>query len=176
MSNGITSCIVLAGDPKQLPAVTKSTFATKMGFSTSIMERLFTKRLYQRHPITGQYNQKYITQLIKNYRSHAAILNIPNALFYENKLQAAAPIEITDWFIQSKLLPSGNFPIILENVQGYCKRSQADFRYENCSIIDYFARLLNFVSIAQFPIVFIIEKRSTLSWITLKNCSTQKIN
>lgn len=129
VSSGIRASIVLAGDPKQLPAVTKSTFAMKMGFSTSFMERLFTKPLYRRHPSTEQYNQKFITQLVKNYRSHSAILHISNMLFYEQKLEAAAPIENIDWFIQSKLLPSENFPIILKNVQGYCKRSQSDFRY-----------------------------------------------
>lgn len=131
LSNGITSSIVLAGDPKQLPAVTKSTFAMKMGFSTSLMERLFEKPLYQRHPTTGQYNQKFITQLIRNYRSHANILHISNALFYENKLQATAAADVTDLFIQSELLPSQNFPIILIDVKGQCKRSRTDFRYVN---------------------------------------------
>lgn len=55
------------------------------------MERLFEKRLYKRDPLTDQYNQKYITQLVKNYRSHPAILAIPNLLFYDNKLEAKAP-------------------------------------------------------------------------------------
>lgn len=138
VSNGIASSIVLAGDPKQLPAVTKSTFATKMGFSTSFMERLFTKPLYQRHPITRQYNQQFITQLVKNYRSHSAILHISNVLFYDNKLEVAAPIDCCDWFLQSKLLPAENFPIILKNVQGSCKRSQADFRYMKKRDDDFF--------------------------------------
>lgn len=129
LSGGIGASIVLAGDPRQLPAVTKSTFATKMGFSTSFMERLFTKPLYRHDPLTGQYNQNYITQLVKNYRSHSAILHIPNVLFYHNTLEAAAPHQITDWFIGSKLLPSENFPIIFKNVEGFCKRSRTDFRY-----------------------------------------------
>lgn len=55
------------------------------------MEHLIERRLYQRNPITGGYNQQYITQLVKNYRSHPAILHIPNILFYENQLQAKAP-------------------------------------------------------------------------------------
>lgn len=128
-SGGITASIVLAGDPKQLPAVTKSTIAAKMGFSTSFMERLFTKPLYQRHPLTGRFNPKYITQLVKNYRSHPDILHIPNVLFYHDTLEAAAPNETTDWFIRSKLLPSENFPIIFKHVEGSCKRSGQDFRY-----------------------------------------------
>lgn len=61
-----------------------------MGFKTSLFERLFNLPLYQRNTLTGRYNRKYITQLTKNYRSHPAILKIPNELFYENALQAMA--------------------------------------------------------------------------------------
>lgn len=87
----IHSSVVLAGDPKQLDAVTKSDYAVKLGFKTSFMEHLFEKPLYSRHPYTHKYNHKYITQLVKNYRSHPAILSIPNKLFYDNKLEAKAP-------------------------------------------------------------------------------------
>lgn len=84
------SSVVLAGDPKQLDAVTKSDYARQLGFNTSLMERLFEKQLYKRDSTTQQFNPKYITQLVKNYRSHPAILSIPNQLFYDNKLQAKA--------------------------------------------------------------------------------------
>lgn len=84
------SSVVLAGDPKQLDAVTKSDYAIQMGFQTSFMERLFEKSLYKRNSVTDQYNSKYITQLVKNYRSHPAILAIPNQLFYDNKLKPTA--------------------------------------------------------------------------------------
>lgn len=81
---------MLAGDPKQLDAVTKSKEAVKLGFSISLMEQFFNCSLYQRNASTGQFNTKYITQLVKNYRSHPAILHTPNILFYENSLQANA--------------------------------------------------------------------------------------
>lgn len=87
----INSSIILAGDPKQLDAVTKSTFAADLGFKISLMEQLFKKRRYMRDPTTGEYDARYITQLVKNYRSHSAILEIPNRLYYENKLVAMAP-------------------------------------------------------------------------------------
>lgn len=130
----------------------------KMGFSTSLMERLFAKPLYQRHPSTGQYNQVYITQLVRNYRSHAAILHISNALFYENKLKATAHADVTDWFIQSKLLPSRNFPIILKNVLGYCKRSPSDFRYENCDHLSGISRFCSILTFTPFPNSFHNQK------------------
>lgn len=82
--------IVLIGDPKQLDAVTKSMWSIKMGSQISLFERLFNLPLYKRNAQTGQFSQQYITQLVQNYRSHRAILKIPNELFYENTLQAMA--------------------------------------------------------------------------------------
>lgn len=81
---------MLAGDPKQLDAVTKSDAAKQMGFSTSWMEQLCNTNLYKRHQETGKFNELYISQLVQNYRSHPEILRIPNELFYENTLQASA--------------------------------------------------------------------------------------
>lgn len=96
------SSIVLAGDPKQLDAVTRSGYAAKLGFKVSFMERLLMHNLYKRDFQTDEFNQNYITQLVKNYRSHSAILHAANTLFYENKLQVRA----------SKGMQSvGNFPI-----------------------------------------------------------------
>lgn len=82
--------IVLIGDPKQLDAVTKSNWSTKLGFKTSWFEQLLNTVMYERDTETGEYNQTYITQLIRNYRSHQEILEIPNKLFYENSLKAVA--------------------------------------------------------------------------------------
>lgn len=87
----VHASIVLAGDPKQLDAVTRSRGATEMGYKTSLMERLFEMPFYQRNPNTDQYNPMYMAQLVKNYRSHSAILAIPNQLFYENRLEVMAP-------------------------------------------------------------------------------------
>lgn len=80
--------IVLAGDPKQLDAVTRSDAAKQMGFNTSWMERLCDSSLYQRK--NGKFNELYITQLVKNYRSHPEILRISNELFYEGVLEPCA--------------------------------------------------------------------------------------
>lgn len=74
-----------------MDAVTKSTYAMKLGFRISYMEQLCRLPAYQRNPLTDEYNPRYITQLTKNYRSHPRILAIPNALFYDNKLEAKAP-------------------------------------------------------------------------------------
>lgn len=88
--DGVQSSIVLAGDPKQLDAVTKSHEAAALGFKLSLLEQLCLRPLYQRDPVTKKFNSKYITQLVKNYRSHATILHMPNKLFYESTLQPKA--------------------------------------------------------------------------------------
>lgn len=88
--NGIQTSMVLAGDPKQLDAICKSTNAAKLGFNVSLMERLFRLPLYKQDVETNQYNPQYITQLVKNYRSHIAILHVANALFYNGKLKCKA--------------------------------------------------------------------------------------
>lgn len=79
--------IVLAGDPKQLEAVTKSQVAENYGFSESYLEYLTQLNLYQPTP---KYDPRFITFLVKNYRSHASILFVPNRLFYGNRLEACA--------------------------------------------------------------------------------------
>lgn len=87
----VRSCITLAGDPKQLDAVTNSYNAKQLGFSTSFMEHLSNKPLYQPNSRSGKYNEKFITCLVRNYRSHKDILKIPNILFYNGQLKAEAP-------------------------------------------------------------------------------------
>lgn len=86
----ICSSIVLVGDPKQLDAVTMSSYAEEMGIKTSYMEDLFNLPCYGSDPVSGRFDQKLIVQLTKNYRSHEAILHVPNHLFYSGKLEALA--------------------------------------------------------------------------------------
>lgn len=81
---------MLAGDPMQLGPVVKSVLAKDMGFGVSFIERLMQYPLYSRDPKNGLFNEKYITQLVRNYRSHEAILHIPSKLFYNGTLKAHA--------------------------------------------------------------------------------------
>lgn len=74
--------IILAGDPKQLDAICKSTIAAKLDFNVSLMERLFKQPLYMTAPGSNKFNAKYITQLVKNYR---AILLISSSNFTRRK-------------------------------------------------------------------------------------------
>lgn len=80
----------MAGDAKQLDAVTKSHHAQALKFNVSFPEQLLRKNLYKRNKDTGKFNQNYMTQLVKNYRCHPAILKKPSELFYDGLLEAAA--------------------------------------------------------------------------------------
>lgn len=86
----IEAQIVLAGDPRQLGPVIKDRRANALGYGISYIDRLMNCELYKVDVNSGKYNQKYIVQLVKNYRSHNAILRVPNELFYGGKLVAKA--------------------------------------------------------------------------------------
>ncbi|CAI6314581.1 unnamed protein product [Periconia digitata] len=91
---------VMAGDEKQLGPQTAS---RDPRFSRSLFARLFTRPLYQNHPLSRS-NMKPSTHppvltkdklpilyppfanLTRNYRSHPAIISIPSCLFYNDTL------------------------------------------------------------------------------------------
>lgn len=119
--------IILSGDPKQLDAVTKSKWATKLGFGTSWLQQLFNLPLYKRDA-TGHFNSNYITQLVNNYRSHPAILHIPNERFYESALQAKAKFNLKDLDINIPHL-NYDFPIIFKSIRGIRVKPENDTRF-----------------------------------------------
>lgn len=66
--------------------MTKSEKAKELGFRTSFLEHLCERQLYKRDDKTNRFNETYITQLVRNYRSHPVILKLSNELFYDNSL------------------------------------------------------------------------------------------
>lgn len=51
-----------------------------------MIERLMEMDIYKRDPLTNKYNANVLTKLVQNYRSHPAIIQISNQMFYENEL------------------------------------------------------------------------------------------
>lgn len=84
--------------------------------SRSFLERLCELPLYSRYPedektpkeIVGNnyHNPEFVTKLTRNYRSHPAILRLPNELFYHGDLLESADPRITNNMLNCKLLPS----------------------------------------------------------------------
>ncbi|KAK4503982.1 hypothetical protein PRZ48_004897 [Zasmidium cellare] len=95
--------VVLVGDQNQLGPRT----ASKAGpIRVSLFERLLSRPLYREHPLARSQQTRGIvrpltrdmlpiarppfTDLIRNYRSHPAILATPSSLFYHDTLEPAA--------------------------------------------------------------------------------------
>lgn len=86
---------VMAGDQHQLGPRTYSKATT---LHISLFERLSTRPLYASHPLVRSQAQRKerrvllktpwppLVTLIRNYRSHPAILAVPSSLFYKNSL------------------------------------------------------------------------------------------
>lgn len=111
-NGSVTAKIVLAGDWKQLDPVVFSGYAKDMGLGMSLMERLSTYKRY------SELDKRYVVRLKKNYRSHQAILQFPNELFYGNELEACA--SNVDQFSKkdNDIIRADNFPVIFYSVIG----------------------------------------------------------
>ncbi|XP_058461673.1 putative helicase MOV-10 [Malaya genurostris] len=139
-TSSVQGSIILSGDPLQLGPITRSEFATNMGLNVSMLERLMALDIYLKDPQSGSYNSSLITKLVKNYRSHAAILHFSNNMFYQNELIPSAPCDTIDWALSWKELPSAVFPIIFESTMGSLAREPNSTSYFNRKEIE----LVNF--------------------------------
>lgn len=79
----MNASIILSGDHLQLEPGVLSQFAKNFGYQKSMMEHLMDQPLYQKE-------SAYMVRLKRNYRSHEAILEPSNVLFYNKMLIAAA--------------------------------------------------------------------------------------
>lgn len=113
--------VVIAGDPKQLGPVVMCNFSSNAGLGVSLLDRLMSMDLYKPSK-NGKYNEKLITKLLQNFRSHPAILKVPNDLFYDGELQAKA--SNTNFALNWNLLPNKQFPIIFHGVNGASRKGE----------------------------------------------------
>lgn len=82
---------VLAGDPMQFGPVIKSRLAMAYGLNVSVLERLMSWPAYLRDEDAlgscGAYNPLLVTKLVRNYRSHPALLVLLSRLLYHRGLE-----------------------------------------------------------------------------------------
>lgn len=85
--DSMTPQLVLCGDPNQLGPIIFSDRCRSNDLDISLLERLFERPLY-----TNAQSSIYkpFVNLVKNYRSHPAILMPPSALFYNDTLEPCA--------------------------------------------------------------------------------------
>ena len=86
---GTRGRVIMAGDPKQLGPVIRSSLAVRHGLNISLLERLMKLNMYEMD-FRGEYNPRCITKLVMNFRSHHELLTVPKQLFYNNELEACA--------------------------------------------------------------------------------------
>jgi len=106
--------IILSGDPKQLGPIIRSNVARELGLETSYLERLMTRDLYDEQMGHGST----VVKLVKNFRSHNAILKFPNERFYRGELQQCGDPKTINAFIGSPHLASKAFPIVFHALSG----------------------------------------------------------
>ncbi|KAL3851912.1 hypothetical protein ACJMK2_015607 [Sinanodonta woodiana] len=119
--------LILAGDPKQLGPILRSPFAIKYGLDVSLLERYMNQEPYQLVEVEDHqhhYDERFITKLLRNYRSHPAILHLPNQLFYENELQACAEKIKREKLCNWEKLPQKGFPVVFHCVSGKDMREE----------------------------------------------------
>ncbi|XP_048355587.1 RNA helicase Mov10l1-like [Sphaerodactylus townsendi] len=118
----VSGQIVLSGDPMQLGPVIKSKLAAVYGLNVSLLERLMSRPLYWRDEnafgACGSYNPLLVTKLVKNYRSHAALISLPSKLFYHKELEVCADPSVINSLLGWVKLPRKGFPLIFHGVRG----------------------------------------------------------
>ena len=114
--------IVIAGDPKQLGPIVRSTTAIKGGLDISYLERLITTCPIYARDNNGNYNNNVITKLINCYRCHPAILKVPNDLFYDGDLVPTGDPIVTHSLCHWNQLPTKTFPLLFHGVEGEAQR------------------------------------------------------
>ncbi|NXR46798.1 SDE3 helicase, partial [Hippolais icterina] len=135
--------LVLAGDPKQLGPVLTSPLAIQHGLGTSLLERLMLHNpLYKKS--SGGYDPQFITKLLCNYRSHEAILRIPNELFYDNELKVCRSNgpDVRNLYCTWEELPKKGFPIIFHGVCGEDQREAKSPSFFNTAEIEILVHYL----------------------------------
>ncbi len=127
--------LVLAGDPRQLGPILRSPLASEKGLGLSLLER-HTQRTDGPHrqlepadaDHPGGYHPAFVTMLTQNYRSHAALIAVPNERFYGGALVACADRlragALCDWpgLTDAARAVPGGFPLLFHGVTGEDKR------------------------------------------------------
>lgn len=112
--------MVLAGDPKQLGPIITSELCKKMGLGVSLMERVINTSPAYSLDDNDEYTPGLVTLLVRNYRSHPAILKLPNDMFYDNKLKCCGDKITTHSMSNWEHLPNraAGFPLVFNAVDG----------------------------------------------------------
>ena len=135
---GLGDSVILAGDPRQLgPSVDSpickndGRYFKNGGLDQSLLERLMNMPLYSSDKDTKKYNPRVVTKLLDNYRSHHAILHVPNECFYDGQLRSCADKKMIEAFLNWDELPNRTMPLLFHGVDGKDAREGNNPSYFN---------------------------------------------
>lgn len=131
--------VVLAGDPKQLGPVICSKDAETSGLGKSYLERLCECEFYRNE------DEGYVTKLVRNYRCHPAILDLPSKLFYGGVLLACKDDATSLSSAKVDIFPNKDFPVLFFGIQGCDEREGNNpswfNRFEVSKVVDIINKL-----------------------------------
>ena len=131
----------------------RSQLAVRHGLNVSLLERLMSLDMYNMDG-GGSYDQRCITKLVRNFRSHAELLTVPKQLFYNNELEACADQMQVESCLNFEGLPAeakrNKVPMIFHGVIGQDLKEESSpsfFNIEEVVIVaDYIKKLLEMKS------------------------------
>ena len=100
-----------------------------------------------------------VVKLVKNFRSHKAILQFPNEKFYHGDLVACGDPAVINSLLKSPHLPSKKFPVIFHAVSGKDDREASSPSFFN---IEEVLQVKDYVQKLKKDRKFIIGKLSRL--------------
>ncbi|KAK1309746.1 putative RNA helicase SDE3 [Acorus calamus] len=149
--------VVLAGDPMQLGPVIYSKEAETYGLGKSYLERLFECDFYR------DGDENYVTKLLRNYRCHPAILELPSKLFYKGELIACKEEEDSLSMYDWPELPNKAFPVLFVGIQGCDEREGNNpswfNRTEASKVVDIIRKLRDTLNITESDVGVITPYR-----------------
>ncbi|KAH9849037.1 P-loop containing nucleoside triphosphate hydrolase protein [Lenzites betulinus] len=134
--------VILSGDPKQLGPVIRSSIARELGLGKSYLERLMERPVYDAQNGRG----RSFVKLVKNFRSHRAILEYPNEQFYGNELEVCGAPSTINALLDSSMLVNRRWPVVFHHISGENEREATSPSYYNrdeaTEVIEYIVALL----------------------------------
>ena len=94
-------------------------------------------------PLAG-FDERIMTKLLRNFRSHATLLQLPNQLFYDNELLACANPMLANSCLGWEKLPNPKVPMIFHGIEGKDERENSSPSWFNADeallVLDYVPR------------------------------------
>ncbi|KAH9917312.1 AAA domain-containing protein [Fomitopsis serialis] len=121
--------------------IIRSSAARDLGLGVSYLERLMEREAYSEQSGRGTG----FVKLVKNFRSHSAILNFPSETFYANELQVCGSPSTINSFIGWPHLVNRKFPVVFHSISGQDEReasSPSYFNIDEATVVkDYIQKL-----------------------------------